>query len=100
MDAAIGAAVSERDTFSAEVDAIRNSRQASASGYASAVRSDQAGLTNCVACQTLAGPGQASCNVGYDFCQNNIVVAMDNIDALKGDSARTFDPDSSCSYDT
>jgi len=99
MDAAIGAAVSERDTFSAEVDAIRNSRQASASGYASAVRADQGGLTNCVACQTLAGPGQASCNVGDDFCQNNIVVAMENIDALQGDLVRDFAPDASAATD-
>src|SRR5258706_11637952 len=99
MDAAIGAAVSERDTFSAEVDAIRNSSQASPSGYASAIRSDQSGLTNCVACQTLAGPAQAPCNVGDDFCQNNIVVAMENIDALQGDLVRNFAPVASASRD-
>lgn len=99
MDAAISAGVSERDTFSAEVDAIRNSSQASASGYASIVRSDQAGLANCLACQTLAGPGQAPCNVGDDFCQNNVVVAMEDIDALQGDLVRNFAPAASAPKD-
>ena len=56
-------------------------------------------MTNCAACQTLAGPGQAPCNVGDDFCQNNIVVAMENMDALQGDLVRDFAPDASASKD-
>lgn len=92
MGAAIAAGVSERDTFSAEVDAIRNSSQASASGYASVVRSDQAALANCIACQTLAGFEQAPCSVGDDSCQNNIVLAIENIDALQGNVVRDLAP--------
>jgi len=62
-------------------------------------RSDQAGLANCLACQTLAGSGQAPCNVGDDFCQNNIVVAMEDIDALQGDLVRNFAPAASAPKD-
>jgi len=98
MDSAIGAGVSERDIFVAEVDAIRNSTQASVSVYTSVVRSDP-GLTNCVACQTLAGSGQAPCNVGDDSCQNNIVVAIEDIDGLQGNLVRNFAPDALASKD-
>jgi len=98
MDTAIGAGASERDTFVAEVDAIRNSTQASVSVYTSLVRSDP-GLTNCVACHTLAGSEQAPCNVGDDFCQNNIVVAIEDIDGLQGNIVRNFAPDALASKD-
>jgi len=37
--------------------------------------------------------------VGDDFCQNNIVVAMENMDALQGDLVRDFAPDASASKD-
>jgi hypothetical protein len=98
MDAAIGAGASERDTFMAEVDAIRNSTQASVSVYTSLVRSDP-GLTNCVACQTLAGSEQAPCSVDDAFCQNNIVVAIEDIDGLQGNLVRNFAPDALASKD-
>jgi len=52
-----------------------------------------------VACQTLAGSGQAPFNVGDDFCQNNIVVAIEDIDGLQGNLVRNFAPDALASKD-
>jgi hypothetical protein len=71
MDAEITAALGERDAFANEVDDIRLSRQASVSAYNNVIANARTTLLPCDACQALAGPGQAPCNVRDALCDFN-----------------------------
>lgn len=99
MDAAITAAAGERDAFDNEVIDIRSSKQASASEYTNVIASARTILLPCDACQALAGPGQAPCNVRDVLCDFNIAGTRTNVEIFQGDLARSFSPDSLTSED-
>jgi len=96
MDAAIIAAAGERDAFANEVDDVRSSRQASVSTYTMNARTT---LLPCDACQALAEPGQAPCNVRDALCDFNIAGTRTNVEIFLGDLVRSFAPDSLTSAD-
>ena len=99
MDAAITAAVGERDAFANEVDDVRLSRQASVSAYTNVIANARTTLLPCDACQALAGPGQAPCNVRDALCDFNIAGTRTNVEIFQGNLVRSFAPDSLTSED-
>jgi hypothetical protein len=99
MDAAIIAAAGERDAFANEVDDIRLSRQASATEYTNVIANARTTLLPCDACQALAGPGQAPCNVRDALCDFNIAGTRTNVEIFQGNLVRSFAPESLNSAD-
>ncbi len=99
MDAAISAAVNERDAFEIEVGDIVASGQASVPVYSSVIQSGQSSLLTCGACQSLTKSGHISCAITDLTCANEIAKMMENVEAFQGDLVRDFAPDSLASKD-
>ncbi len=99
MDAAITAAVGERDAFANEVDDVRLSSQVSVSAYTNVIANARTTLLPCDACQALAGPGQAPCSVRDALCDFNIAGTRTNVEIFQGDLVRNFAPESLSSAD-
>jgi hypothetical protein len=100
MDAAITAAVNERDSLESEVGKVIASTQATAAMYTANVRTDNSILLQCNACGNLASQTPMSCRTGQTpSCAAELIAARLAVETFQGDVIAHFAPDSLAALD-
>jgi hypothetical protein len=100
MDAAIGAAVIERDALLAEVDAIFRSTPATVATYKAKVRTDDAYLVQCSGCETLVSQTPMSCSASpASICLGEVSAARTVVETFQADLVHHFSPGSLATAD-